>query len=42
MEKIQNDVNPSMRAILIDWLVEVSLSEIQSKLNKKIHMVNLA
>jgi cyclin-A len=37
MEKIQNDVNPSMRAILIDWLVEVSLSEIQSKLNKNPH-----
>uniref|UniRef100_A0A0D9UYN7 Uncharacterized protein n=1 Tax=Leersia perrieri TaxID=77586 RepID=A0A0D9UYN7_9ORYZ len=24
METIQNDVNPSMRAILIDWLVEVA------------------
>nr|KYP69950.1 Cyclin-A1-1 [Cajanus cajan] len=24
MEKIQKDLNPSMRAILIDWLVEVS------------------
>ncbi|KAI4337848.1 hypothetical protein L6164_016217 [Bauhinia variegata] len=24
MEKIQKDVNPSMRAILIDWLVEVA------------------
>lgn len=23
MEKIQKDINPSMRAILIDWLVEV-------------------
>ncbi|GAB2289818.1 hypothetical protein Dimus_024125 [Dionaea muscipula] len=24
MEKIQNDINPNMRAILIDWLVEVA------------------
>ncbi|XP_071702686.1 cyclin-A1-4-like [Rutidosis leptorrhynchoides] len=24
MEKVQNDINPSMRAILIDWLVEVA------------------
>lgn len=26
MEKIQKDVTPSMRAILIDWMVEVSFS----------------
>jgi cyclin-A len=26
METIQKDVNPSMRAILIDWLVKVSFS----------------
>jgi len=32
METIQKDVNPSMRAILIDWLVEVSFS---AKYNKK-------
>lgn len=24
MERIQKDINASMRAILIDWLVEVS------------------
>lgn len=24
MEKVQNDVSPNMRAILVDWLVEVS------------------
>lgn len=24
MEKLQKDINPSMRAILIDWLVEVN------------------
>lgn len=23
MDKIQKDINPSMRAILVDWLVEV-------------------
>jgi hypothetical protein len=27
MEKIQKDINPSMRAILIDWLVEVIFLE---------------
>lgn len=25
MKKIQKDINESMRAILIDWLVEVNL-----------------
>lgn len=25
MEKLQTDINPSMRGILVDWLVEVSL-----------------
>lgn len=25
MERIQKDINASMRAILIDWLVEVNL-----------------
>jgi len=25
MEKLQQDISPSMRGILIDWLVEVSL-----------------
>lgn len=24
MEKVQNDITPSMRGILIDWLVEVA------------------
>ena len=24
MERLQKDVNPSMRAILVDWLVEVN------------------
>lgn len=24
MDKIQKDINPSMRAILVDWLVEVN------------------
>jgi len=24
MEKLQTDINPSMRGILVDWLVEVS------------------
>jgi hypothetical protein len=31
METIQKDVNPSMRAILIDWLVEVSFSAIYNQ-----------
>lgn len=26
MEKMQHDITPSMRGILIDWLVEVSIS----------------
>jgi hypothetical protein len=31
LETIQKDVNPSMRAILIDWLVEVSISAARIK-----------
>ncbi|XP_021758099.1 cyclin-A2-2-like isoform X1 [Chenopodium quinoa] len=27
MEKVQHDITPSMRGILVDWLVEVSVSE---------------
>lgn len=30
MEKLQQDISPSMRGILIDWLVEVSLVALAS------------
>lgn len=28
MEKVQKDITPNMRAILIDWLVEVIFAEL--------------
>lgn len=41
METIQKDVNPSMRAILIDWLVEVSFSAAQNKFNNKLKALKI-